>query len=541
MGHRRFFRPLLFPVLFGLVMVSAYGQESETFAVNFLTSDINFNPIISYTTTEAQIYTAIYEGLVTYDPYSMDPLPATASRWEISNDGKTYRFTLRSSVCYSNGDEVVADHFRDTWLELLSPEMNAPYASLLDIVVGARAYRTGENTDPDSVGIRVISDRTLEVELETRATHFLRILCHHSFVAVHPDMLGRETWSEQEPLVGNGPYVIESLSSEEMFLTRNEHYWDERNVDIPRLSLRFSDDFDAVTTAFNTGDLHWVRGGINLDDVLRRESIVVNPLFATTYFQISAKAEPFDDARVRQAFALLLPWDEIRSEEYHYLPATTLVPAIPFYPKVEGITAADGEHAFELLDAAGFPGGAGLPAVKITIPGGPENDRISGLMVDTWGSELGIDVTVETVLYPEYFDLVDSEQFTISTISWIGDFADPLTFLDMWTTGSNLNNSRYSNLKYDELVRQAMGETGNARYEILAQAEEMLLRDAIVLPISHSPSINLIDLELIDGWYPNPLDVHPFKFLSFSSGKPIPNVALGEETRERGIRSARPR
>lgn len=540
MGRRRILQPLLFMILFGLAMVSAHGQES-TFAVNFLTSNINFNPIISYTTTEAQIYTAIYEGLVTYDPYSMDPLPAAASRWEISDDGRTYRFTLRSSARYSNGDAVVAGHFRDTWLELLSPEMDAPYASLLDIVIGARAYRTGENTDPNSVGIRVISDRTLEVELETRATHFLRILCHHSFVAVHPDMLGREAWSEQEPIVGNGPYVIESVSSEEMVLPKNEHYWDERNVDIPMLSLRFSDDFEVVTAAFNAGDLNWVRGGINLDDVERRDNIVVNPLFATTYFQISATAEPFDDARVRRAFALLLPWDEIRSEEYQYLPTATLVPAIPFYPEVEGIAAADREHAFELLDAAGFPDGTGLPAVTITIPGGPENDRITGLMVDSWQSALGIDVTVDTVLYPEYFDLVDSEQFTISTISWIGDFADPLTFLDMWTTGSNLNNSRYSNSEYDGLVRRAMGETGNERYETLARAEGILLWDAVVLPISHSPSINLIDLELIDGWYPNPLDVHPFKFLSFSSGKPIPNVALGEETPERRIQSVHPR
>ena len=214
MSHRPVYRSLLLLVLIGLVMASAYGNDTESFAVNFLPSDINFNPIISYTTTEAQIYTALYEGLVTYDPYSLDPLPATASRWEVSDDGKTYRFTLRSSARYSNGDEVIASHFRDTWLELLSPEMDAPYASLLDIVVGARAFRTGENSDADSVGIRVISDRTLEVELETRATHFLRILCHHSFVAVHPDMLGQEIWSEEEPIVGNGPYVIESLSGE---------------------------------------------------------------------------------------------------------------------------------------------------------------------------------------------------------------------------------------------------------------------------------------------------------------------------------------
>ncbi|MEE8441457.1 MAG: peptide ABC transporter substrate-binding protein [Spirochaetia bacterium] len=526
MGRRRFLQQLLFSVLFALTMVSAYGQESS-FAVNFLTSNINFNPIISYTTTEAQIFIAIYEGLVTYDPRSMVPLPAAASRWEISDDGKTYRFTLRSSARYSNGDAVIASHFRDTWLAMLSPERKAPYASLLDIVVGARAFRTGENTDPNSVGIRAVSDRTLEVELETRATHFLRMLPHHSFVAVHPDMLGKERWSEQEPIVGNGPYVIESLSNEEMVLVRNEYYWDRRSVDIPILSLRFSDDFEAVTAAFNAGELNWVRGGIDLDAVERRESIVVNPLFATTYYQFSASAEPFDDARVRRAFALLLPWDEIRSEEYQYLPATTLVPSIPFYPDVEGITTADREQALELLDAAGKPGGEGLPAVTITIPGGSENDRIAGIMADIWHSELGIEVTVETVLYPEYFDLVDSEQFTISTISWIGDFADPLTFLDMWTTGSNLNNSRYSNPEYDDLVRSATGETGNGRYETLARAEEFLLWDAIVLPISHSPSINLINLALIDGWYPNPLDVHPFKFLSFSSGKPVPNVAQG--------------
>jgi ABC-type oligopeptide transport system substrate-binding subunit len=526
MDHRRILRKLLFPVLFALVLVAVNGQDDKPFAVNFLTSEINFNPIISYTTTEAQIYTAIYEGLVTYDPYSLDPLPATASRWDISEDGRIYRFTLRSSARYSNGDEVVAGDFRNTWLELLSPETDAPYASLLDIVVGARAFRTGQNTDPDSVGFRVISARTLEVELETRATHFLRILAHHSFSAVHPDMLGQETWSEQAPIIGNGPYVIQSFSDEEMTLIKNENYWDFRNVDLATLRLQFMDDFDAVTAGFNSGELNWVRGGIDLAAVERRESIVVNPLFATTYYQFSAAEEPFDDPEVRRALALLLPWDEIRSDEYQYLPATTLVPSIPFYPEVEGITAPDQERALGLLESAGFPRGAGLPAFVITIPGGPENDRIAGLMAEAWNSELEVDVTVETVLYPDYFNMVERERFTVSTVSWIGDFADPLTFLDMWTTESNLNNSHYSNLEYDGLVRQAMGETGNGRYETLAAAEELLLWDAVVLPISHSPSINLIDLELIDGWYPNPLDVHPFKFLSYSSGRPIPNVAL---------------
>jgi peptide/nickel transport system substrate-binding protein/oligopeptide transport system substrate-binding protein len=315
------------------------------------------------------------------------------------------------------------------------------------------------------------------------------------------------------------------MTDEEMRLVRNDHYWDAHNVQIGTLSLQFSDDFDAVTAAFNTGELNWVRGGMNLAAVERTANIVVNPQFATTYYQFSARTAPFDDARVRRALALLLPWDEIRSEEYHYVPATTLVPAIPYYPEVEGITATDREEALGLLDEAGFPNGSGLPSFAITTPGGPENERISALMVAAWKSELGLDVTAETVLYPEYFDLVDSERFVMSTISWIGDFADPLTFLDMWTTDSNLNNSRYSNLEFDALVGRAIGETGSARYETLAEAERLLLWGAVVLPINHSPSINLVNLDLVDGWHPNPLDIHPFKFLSFASGEPVPNVA----------------
>ena len=522
---RRWHTYIIIALLLAAVAPSIAAQDGETFVVNFLSANVSFDPLVSYTTTEAQIYTGIYEGLVTYDPYSLDPIPAVASRWDISDNGRVYRFTLRSNARYSNGEPVTAGHFRNAWLRLLSPETDAAYASLMDIVLGAREFRTGESTDPDSVGIRVISDRVLEVELETRATHFLRILCHHSFVAIHPEMLGRSAFGTDDPIVGNGPYVVESYEPEAMVLMRNESYWDRDSVEIERVRIQFSDVYESVTTSFNRGEIDWVRGGIDLDAVERRETIIVNPLFATTYYQFSAEQEPFNEARVRRALALLLPWDEIRSEEYQYLPATTLVPSIPFYPDVEGIAQSDKEMALKLLEASGYPEGEGLPDLTITIPGGPENDRIAGIIQETWESELGIAVSIETISYPEYFDVVDDGEFTLSTISWIGDFADPLTFLDMWTSGSNLNNSRYANPEYDALVRRALGETGNTRYETLSKAEEILLWDAIVLPINHSPSINLIDLSLVDGWYPNPLDVHPFKFLSFSSGEPIPNVA----------------
>lgn len=514
-------RTSLTVVVLLLIEIAAFATTPD-FVVNFLPADVQLNPIYSYTTTEAQIYTAIYEGLVVYDPLTLEPRPGVAERWEVSSDGRTYTFTLRADARYWNGDQVTAEHFRDTWLKLLSPDTRAAYASLLDIVQGARAFRNGEIQDPDSVGIRAVSDRELEITLEHPASHFIRILCHHSFVPVHPNLLHVPEWTKPLDVVGNGPFVLAESSDQEMVLVKSERYWDRRRVELETLRFTFSDAYLEVTDQFNIGDIHWVRGAIDLAAARYRDTIVVNPLFATTYYQFNAARKPFDDWRVRRALALLVPWSEIRSDEYQFLPSANLVPSIPYYPDVEGIVEPDAQRAQELLEASRIQA---APDFTITIPGGEENLRIAMLMKEAWEPALGNTITVEEVLYPEYFDLIEDEEYSVGTVSWIGDFADPLTFLEMWTSRSNLNNSAYRNQEFDAIVRRAMEQTGTGRYQTLAEAEELLLWDAIVLPISHSPAINLVDLTRVDGWYPNPLDIHPFKFISFSEGGSLRGIA----------------
>jgi peptide/nickel transport system substrate-binding protein/oligopeptide transport system substrate-binding protein len=112
----------------------------------------------------------------------------------------------------------------------------------------------------------------------------------------------------------------------------------------------------------------------------------------------------------------------------------------------------------------------------------------------------------------------------MSASSWIGDFADPLTFLQMWISDSNVNDAGFSDPRYDELIDRSMVQSGTQRYETLSSAEEILLQSGTVLPISHSPSINLIDLRAVNGWYPNPLDIHPFRYLEFTDRVPVPGV-----------------
>lgn len=506
-----------------------YAQDSDEalneFVIAFVGDSHELNPIYSITSTEAQIYQGVYEGLVSYAPRTLEPEPAIAERWEISDDGLTYTFYLRRNARYSNGDRVTAQHFRDTWLRTIAPETDSAYNFLFDVIDGVREYRNSDDPDPSRVGIQAVNNTTLRVHLRNPASHFIRVLAHHSFVAVHPSLLDVRDWSRVDSIPVNGPYQFVSREEDQWIIERNPRYWDRDNVGIDRIRFLFTDaEVDEVTERFNRGFIDWVTGGMTLGDVQFEDTIVINPLFATTYYFIRSDREPFSDPDVRRALALLLPWSEIRDPEILFTPASTLVPSIPRYPTVVGLTAQDRDEAMALLAGAGFPQGRGLPEIIVHIPDGLETARVAAIMKESWESALDVQVTVLSTVYNDYFDALDRSRFTVGTVSWIGDFADPLTFLQMWISESNINDAGYANPEYDELVDRAMAETSNERFEIMAEAEAMLLQSGTVLPVSHIPSVNLIDRDAVDGWHPNPLDMHPLKVLQFSGTEPIPGV-----------------
>lgn len=499
--------------------------EPPPLVVVFPKSDIGFNPLHAFTSTEAQLYTAIYEGLVTYNPLTLEPLPGVAESWDISKDGKVYTFHLRSDAVFWNGQPVTAEDFRATWLHLLDPKVKAEYSFLLDPIVGAKAFRLGETTDPNTVGIKAVSPHVLQVTLAYPASQFLKILCHYSFVPIPPTYLNEENWKDLKVIPGNGPFYVLKHTADEIILQKNNLYWDAENVDINEIKILLTDDAAKVTKMFNDGEVQWATGSVEWNKVKDQRSIVVNPLFATSYFFFRADKKPWDNAEVRRALALLLPWDKIRQDNPLYIPTSTLVPKISSYPDVKGITKSNSPEAMALLAKAGFPQGKGLPTVTIAIPNDPESKRIADIMAASWESALGLNVKIKTQDYPGYYQELDKGDYTLGTTTWIGDFADPLTFLQMWTSDSNLNDGAYKNPAYDQKVHESMSQSSPERYKTLADAETILLQGAEVLPIDNSPAINLVKLSDIQGWFPNALDIHPFKYLSFRTPAPIPGVA----------------
>ena len=477
----------------------------------------------SYLASEAQLFTAIYEGLFSYHPLTMEPVPAAASSWELSQDRRQWTFTIRPNARFHNGDPLRAEDFRAAWLSMIDPERNAPYSSLFDIIEGARDFRLGRG-DIESVGIFVPAERTLVVRLNSPVSFFPSMLCHHSFNPIHPSMIHEEDWSRRLP-VSNGPFYIAEMNDDHIVFARNPYYWDAQRVSVRRIIIRFVDSGEEAAEMWNAGEVHWIHGAVNLDVLMDRGNIHVNAIFATHYYFIRSTREPWNDFRLRRALSLVLPWEEIR--EGHILPATTLIFPIPGYPRVQGLDTINVQEAQRLFAEAGFAGGAGLPEQVIRIPPSQEAMRISGLMAGAWSEILGVQVRIDIVPFAQYLESLRLDDYDVGTITWIGDFADPWTFLKMWCSESNLNNANHNDAEFEALLDKSMTEEGARRWEILAEAEALLLYRGNVLPISFGLALNIINLNEIQGWYPNLLDIHPFKYMGFRERRPIPGVVLG--------------
>ncbi|MDR1803388.1 MAG: ABC transporter substrate-binding protein, partial [Treponema sp.] len=266
----------------------------------------------------------------------------------------------------------------------------------------------------------------------------------------------------------------------------------------------------------------WIQGEVNFDALRDLSGIETNVMFATHYYFIRSARKPWNDYRLRRALALALPWEEIR--QGYLLPAKTLIFPIQNYPEIEGLDKTNVEEAKALLIEAGYPGGTGLPELVIRITPSPDAQRIALFMARAWYELLGIQVKIDIVQYNRYLQSLQLDDYDVGSTTWIGDFADPYAFLQMWQRDSNLNEARHDDSDFEALIEKSMTEEGTERWKTLAAAEELLLARGNVLPITYNPAINIVDTYVIDGWYTNVLDIHPFKYMAIKARPILPGV-----------------
>ena len=452
----------------------------------------------------------LFEGLTAIDP-TRTPRPALAERWELRDGGRTVVFTLRPDLQFSDGTGLTADDVRRSWLRVIDPRRPSPLASLLYDVEGARDYAAG-TAGADEVGI-IAAGSTVEVRLTRPAGDFPAIAASPS-LAVVPTSVGRDP-SALEPgpgFVGSGGYLLSAAVPDGYTLLANARYWAGPPA-IDEVSAVSDIGGRSTVDVFAAGELDWAPVGEydaawlaydpDLGSSLRRWSDLT-----VTYYGFETQRPPFDDARVRRAFASGVDWRRIveLADGTAALPATSMVPpGIPGRSDASFVPAYDPAEARRLLAEAGYADPATFPDVTLVTDGAGYDEAILTQLREN----LGITVRFEALDFGTLFERLGTQDSPdLWALSWIADYPSPNDFLGILLgTGQPNNYGSWSNAAFDAAIASAVGtddpEAARAGYD----AAEAILRDEVpTIPVTYAASAALAREGLL-GAAPNGLGV----------------------------------
>jgi len=480
-------------------------------------------------TGDAKIIQSLFDPLVSFEPGTLAPVPALAERWEISDDGLTYTFHLRSDARWSNQDPVTAQDCVESWRRILTPSLGAEYSYFLYILSGAEAFHKRRSADFSTVGVQALDSLTLVAKLAHPAPYFLQILLNSPWRPVHVrsiaavgDPYNRGTkWTQPGVLVGSGPFVLKEWSlNRRVVVEKSPTYWDRKRVSLEAIHFHPIDNIDAEERAFRTGQLH-LTWALPLSKILplQRENspaLRIDPLLETHFFRLNVHRPPLDDVRIRRALSLAIDRDTLagRILPGGRQPAPTFVPPLlaGYSPPVR--RGYDPDVARQLLADAGHAGGAGLLPIEVLYNNSEILRLVGEAIQQMWRRELGLDVRLVNQERKTVFASRRSGNFQIVLGSWTADYLDATTFLDMWRSDSGNNQTGWTEPVFDTLLERANTLSDPAaRATVLAEAESLLLDAAPIVPVYFNTHVYLLH-PAVSAWQPTPMDHTDYRYVT---------------------------
>lgn len=482
------------------------------------------DPHLAEQLPDGALLRSLLEGLVAPDPESLAPQPAAAESWTISEDGMEFTFQLRKEARWSNGDPVTAHDFAASFKRALSPELGAPNAYLMQVIRGAREFQAGELTDFRKVGVNAIDDHTLRLSLDAPCPHFLSLLTHFVWLPVHLPTVKKHgeitsrsnRWARAEHFVGNGPFIPQKHVPDQFLqVKKSATYWDAENVLLNGITFH--------AYAVNTEEPAFRSGQIHLTDALpigkvdtyrhnRPEVLRIANSFGIYFYRINVTRPPLDDPRIRRALSAAIDRELLIGTLLNdvYQPARSFTPPGPGGYQPPQLVVDDIALAGRLLTEAGHENGSGLRVLELLFNTSENHRLIAEAIQEMWRRDLGISPMLTNQEDTVFRDNRKQLNFDISRASWFGDFLDPISFLEIFTTINPNNQTGWGNREYDELIAEA-GRTMDAeeRLALFHRAETILLEEAPIIPIFVYSTVRIVDPR-VDGWHDNLLDQHPY-------------------------------
>ncbi|HXV39851.1 MAG TPA: peptide ABC transporter substrate-binding protein [Steroidobacteraceae bacterium] len=467
-----------------------------------------------------------YEGLASMAPDG-SAIPGAAESWAVSEGGRTYTFILRASAGWSNGDPVVAEDFAFAFRRLVDPATASQYALMLEPVANAADIVAGRRP-PAALGVSAPDDRTLVVQLAAPSPYFTALLSHPSTFPVHRATLAARGGEFARPgvAVTNGAFVpVDWQIGSHILAKRNPHYWNDAANRLD--AVRYVHVADPVTelTRFRAGDLD-VTYAAPPGEVARLErelpgQLHIAPHVGVYYYGLALDLPPFKDSpKLRQALAMAIDRDVLTRQVLGdgERPAFGWVPegVAGYAPQRFSWAGLDDTarlaEARRLYAEAGYSQARPL-RVELRSSKSPIHDRIALAVTAMWKQHLGAEVSLRSEDFRVLKAAIDAREAALFRASWIGDYNDAYSFLQLLKGGFGINLPRYASSKYDQLLAAASGTSGDERAALLASAERQLLADVPLIPLYFYVSKHLV-APRVAGWYDTVMNVTYSKDLS---------------------------
>ncbi|WP_242308804.1 peptide ABC transporter substrate-binding protein [Bacillus cereus group sp. BfR-BA-01331] len=452
--------------------------------------------------TSAHVMQNIFEGLYVLDDQDQ-PIPAVAKSFERSEDGKKYTFDLRKDAKWSNGDSVTANDFMFAWRRAVSHETASQYAYMLFYLKNAKEINKG--TMPlDELGVKVINDYKLEVELEQPIPYFLQLLALPIYLPQHESFLkeqGKNYGLEPSNLIYNGPFVLEKWKHEQEFqLKKNDTYWDKKKVKLEEINFQIVKDTMTAVNLYEAGDLD--RVPINsqfVDKYKGNKQLHMSSDPGIAMLRFNEKNNALANKKVRQSISLALNKKDFVT---HFInngakSASGLVPVghineetgKDFRKENGDISPYDLQKAKKIWEEAKKE--LGVEQIKLEFLTFEQDNakRMAEYIKGDLEKNLhGLAIQIKQQPFKQKLQLEQTGDYDISMVNWGPDYKDPISYLELFTTSNPNNKMNYSNPHYDELIKKAKNDLildQKKRWEALREAEQVILEDAAVAPLYH--------------------------------------------------------
>lgn len=461
---------------------------------------------------EVQFIRNCWDGLITANQQG-EPKPAHATKYDISADGLTYTFTLRSDLKFSDGSPLRARDYEWTWKRNLSPDTASEYAPALYPIKGAQDYNTGKSTDPNSVQVRATNDTTLVVTLAAPAAYFLTLVSTWIFVPLQQATIekNQEKWVEADNLVSAGQYKLQEWAHDQrMVLVADPNYYGEK-PSVQQITLVLYQDIAAASLpAYEKGEIdvvnnlspeNWQRA--KNDGTLGKELYQL-PSSGTGFivFDVTNAASPVAKREFRQAVHYALNRDSLCANVLNgrYLPKTTLVPKgiLGYQEQLPLPVAAKGDKpkARQLLQAAGY-GGQELVFTHTDTA----TARVIAQAIQADLKEVGIAIRLEQLdrrAYSTWRAARQDQPFDLYIGGWFSDYEDPHNWYNVFFGDvEEYWHTHYPQVESGkalvELIRSMNSVRDRAQRQAgYEQAETQLLTDLPLVPIYNTTDVVLV-------------------------------------------------